>query len=77
MLSVALPGSDLSVDYIDVREDRVVIYASVNKEMSTFLYKIKATNAGKMITPAAHAESMYDRSVRARGEPGRLTVVRP
>ena len=77
MLSIALPGSDLSVDYIDVREDRVVIYGSVNKEMSTFLYKIKATNAGKMITPAAHAESMYDRSVRARGEPGRLTVVRP
>ena len=77
VLSVALPGSTLSVDYIDVREDRVVIYGSVGKEIETFLYKIKATNAGKVITPAAHAESMYDRSVRARGEPGRMTVVRP
>ncbi|HEX7598078.1 MAG TPA: hypothetical protein VF518_07670, partial [Polyangia bacterium] len=77
VLSVALPGSTLSVDYIDVREDRVVIYGSVGKEIETFLYKIKATNAGKVITPAAHAESMYGRSVRARGEPGRMTVVRP
>jgi len=54
-----------------------VLYGSVGKEMSTFSYKIKATNAGKVVTPAIHAESMYDRSVRARGEPGNLIVVRP
>jgi uncharacterized protein YfaS (alpha-2-macroglobulin family) len=77
LLTIALPGSDFSVDYIDVREDRVVLYGSVGKEMTTFLYKIKATNAGKVVTPAIHAESMYDRSVRARGEPGGLTVARP
>lgn len=76
-LSVALPGSTFSVDYVDVREDRVVVYGSVGTEMTTFLYKIKATNAGKVITPAIHAESMYERAVRARGEPGGLTVVRP
>jgi hypothetical protein len=45
--------------------------------MSTFIYKIKATNAGKVVTPAIHAESMYDRSIRARGEPGTIVVVRP
>lgn len=77
MLTIALPGSDFAVDYVDVREDRVVLYGSVGKEMSTFSYKIKATNAGKVVTPAIHAESMYDRSVRARGEPGNLIVVRP
>jgi hypothetical protein len=77
LLTIALPGSDLSVDYVDIREDRVVLYGSVGKAMSTFIYKIKATNAGKVVTPAIHAESMYDRSVRARGEPGNLVVVRP
>ena len=77
ILTIALPGSTFALDYVDVREDRVVLYGAANKEMSTFLYKIKATNAGKMITPAIHAESMYDRSVRARGEPGSLIVVRP
>jgi uncharacterized protein YfaS (alpha-2-macroglobulin family) len=76
-LSVALPGSTFSVDYVDVREDRVVVYGSVGKEMATFLYKIKATNVGKVITPAIHAESMYERAVRARGEPGSISVVRP
>jgi len=77
LLSIASPGSDFSADYIDVREDRVVLYGSVGKEMATFIYKIKATNAGKMVTPAIHAESMYDRSVRARGEPGGMVVARP
>ncbi|HEX7499818.1 MAG TPA: alpha-2-macroglobulin family protein, partial [Polyangia bacterium] len=77
ILTIALPGSDFAVDYVDVREDRVVLYGSVGKEMSTFIYKIKATNAGKVVIPAIHAESMYDRSVRARGEPGSLVVARP
>jgi hypothetical protein len=45
--------------------------------MTTFMYKIKATNAGKMVTPAVHAESMYDRSVRANGDAGMITVARP
>jgi hypothetical protein len=76
-LTIALPGSDFAVDYVDVREDRVVLYGSAGKAMSTFIYKIKATNAGKVVTPAIHAESMYDRSVRARGEPGNLIVARP
>jgi uncharacterized protein YfaS (alpha-2-macroglobulin family) len=77
VLTIALPGSDFAVDYVDVREDRVVLYGSAGKAMSTFIYKIKATNAGKVVTPAIHAESMYDRSVRARGEPGNLIVARP
>jgi len=77
LLTIALPGSDFSTDYIDVREDRVVLYGSVGTAMTTFIYKIKATNAGKVVTPAIHAESMYDRSVRARGEPGGLVVARP
>jgi uncharacterized protein YfaS (alpha-2-macroglobulin family) len=77
LLTIALPGSDFAVDYVDIREDRVVLYGSVGKEMTTFIYKIKATNAGKVVAPAIHAESMYDRSVRARGEPGSLIVGRP
>lgn len=76
-LTVALPGSDFALDYVDVREDRVVLYGSVGRAMTTFLYEIKATNAGKVVAPAIHAESMYDRSVRANGDPGLITVTRP
>jgi uncharacterized protein YfaS (alpha-2-macroglobulin family) len=77
LLGIALPGSDFALDYVDVREDRVVLYGSAGKAMSTFLYKIKATNAGKVVAPAIHAESMYDRGVSARGEPGVVIVTRP
>jgi len=77
VLTIALPGSDFALDYADVREDRVVLYGSVGKEMATFLYKIKATNAGKVVVPAAVAESMYDRSIRARGEPSSVSVSKP
>jgi uncharacterized protein YfaS (alpha-2-macroglobulin family) len=76
-LTIALPGSDFPTDYVDVREDRVVLYGTASTEMQTYLYKIKATNLGTMITPAIHAESMYDRSVRARAEPGKIVVVKP
>lgn len=76
-VTVALPGSDFALDYVDVREDRVVLYGSVGKTMTTFLYKIKATNVGKVVIPAIHAESMYDRSARAHGEPGLITITRP
>jgi uncharacterized protein YfaS (alpha-2-macroglobulin family) len=76
-LGIALPGSSFALDYVDVREDRVVLYGGVGKEMTAFLYKIKATNSGKVVVPAIHAESMYDRTVHARGEPGSLTVGRP
>jgi len=77
VLTIALPGSDFALDYVDVREDRVVLYGSVGKAMTTFLYKIKATNAGKVLTPAVHAESMYDRQVSAQGDAGFITVARP
>jgi hypothetical protein len=76
-LTIALPGSDFPLDYVDVREDRVVLYGTVGRNVTTFLYKIKATNSGKVVTPAIHAESMYDRSARARGEPGYVLVGRP
>jgi uncharacterized protein YfaS (alpha-2-macroglobulin family) len=77
VLTIALPESTFTPDYVDVREDRVVLYGALDKDMSTFLYKIKAGNAGKVITPAVHAEGLYDRSVRARGETGSLIIVRP
>jgi len=76
-LAIAAPESNLVLDYLDVREDRVVLYGSVGQEMRTFVYKLKATNSGKVVLPAIHAESLYDRKVRARGEPGSVSVTRP
>ena len=61
-------------DYVDIREDRIVIFGSAAGEVREFVYKIRATNAGTFTVPPVFAESMYDRKVQARGLGGKLTV---
>lgn len=61
-------------EIIDAREDRVIAFGTVTPELITWHYKIKAVNAGKFITPPAYIESMYERTVKARGVVGTITV---
>jgi uncharacterized protein YfaS (alpha-2-macroglobulin family) len=63
-------------DFADLREDRVVVYGRATDQVQEFSYRIKATNAGSFVVPAAYGESMYDRKVRARSTGGRITVER-
>ncbi|WP_231973208.1 MG2 domain-containing protein [Ralstonia insidiosa] len=74
---VGLPGSSWQPQYADVREDRVVIYGTANGDVREFVYRIKATNAGRFVVPPAYGESMYDRRVQAQAAGGAvLNVVR-
>lgn len=61
-------------DYADLREDRVVLYGFVSKDLQEFAYRIKATNTGTFMVPPAYCESMYDRSVQARSLGAKVTV---
>jgi hypothetical protein len=75
-----LPGlagskSNWSVQYADVREDRVVFYGAVTTDAQEVSYRVKATNSGKFIMPPAYAESLYDRNVRARSVGGQFITV--
>ena len=74
-LPIGLDKSSWIPEYADVREDRVVIYGVVGPDLKEFVYRIKATNRGTFTVPPALGESMYDRSVKARGLPGQLKVV--
>ena len=72
------PTSTWTPAYSDVREDRVVIYGLATPDVQEFVYRIKASAAGRFIVPPAYGESMYDRRVQARAKGGdMLTVVRP
>ncbi|WP_439891279.1 alpha-2-macroglobulin family protein [Ralstonia sp. 25C] len=74
---IGLPGSSWQPQYADVREDRVVIYGTALADVREFVYRIKATNAGRFIVPPAYGESMYDRRVQAQAPGGSaLNVVR-
>ncbi|RZL64993.1 MAG: alpha-2-macroglobulin family protein [Variovorax sp.] len=63
------------VQYADIREDRVVFYGSVDKDLLEITYKARATNVGDFVVPAAYAEAMYDRRVFARSAGSRFAVV--
>jgi hypothetical protein len=77
---VAPIGSSLSTwrpEYVDIREDRVVLYGSVDETVKEFVYRIKATNTGVFVVPPTFGESMYDRSIQARSLGGKFEVVKP
>ncbi|MDP5144128.1 alpha-2-macroglobulin [Rheinheimera baltica] len=61
-------------DYVDIREDRVVYYASFGPQMTELRYQVKVTAAGDFIIPMASAQSMYDLSVYASTAVGRFVV---
>ena len=56
----------------------MVIYGTATADVREFVYRIKATNAGKYVIPPAYGESMYERNIQARSiAGGTLTVVDP
>jgi uncharacterized protein YfaS (alpha-2-macroglobulin family) len=66
-----------TVTFADPREDRVVFYGTVTREVQEVQYRIKASNVGSYEVPPAYGEAMYDRNVVARSIAGRVEVVRP
>ncbi len=70
------PGAGVAgADYVEVREDRTVFFATIPPTTVEFRYQIKACNRGDFIVPPVFAESMYDRNTKARGLGGKITVV--
>lgn len=69
------PESTWKPEYADVREDRVVVYGYASRDVQEFVYRIKATNAGKFVIPPALVESLYDRGVQARAPGGGVMTV--
>ena len=72
---IGLSSSTWRPEYADIREDRVVIYGTATPDVREFVYRIKATNAGRFMVPPAYGESMYDRRIQARSPGGGILVV--
>lgn len=64
-------------DYVDIREDRLVLYGTVSDQVKTFEYQVKLTGRGEFVVPPPFAESMYHLDVQAQGLPGRFHVTAP
>jgi uncharacterized protein YfaS (alpha-2-macroglobulin family) len=63
-----------ALEFADVREDRVVIYASASDSVRTYSYRIRATNVGEFVVPPAWAQAMYERERQARSLAGKVVV---
>jgi hypothetical protein len=72
-----LGGGNWRPQFADIREDRVVLYGTLTKDLAQYSYRIRATNAGNFLVPPSYAESMYDRQLRARASTSRVTVQSP
>lgn len=53
------------VEYVDVREDRVLVFVNLSDKIQTYEYKIKAVSKGTYKIPPIYAESMYDPKIRS------------
>lgn len=70
--------SNWSLDFADIREDRVVLYGTASPSVQTFTYRIRATNAGTFRIPPAFASAMYRPKLQAVAPAGgTLTVAAP
>ena len=65
-----------TADYVDIREDRIVIYGTVSSRISSFTYRARAINAGNFTTPALFAEALYDKSVWALRPQAPIKIVK-
>jgi uncharacterized protein YfaS (alpha-2-macroglobulin family) len=59
-----------------VREDRVILYGDAGRNVGTFLYRVRATNAGVYQVPPAFAEGMYKRTVSGWSRAYTLEVIK-
>lgn len=72
--SVSRTAYNWRAEYVDVREDRVVYYGSIDSAVRDLTYNVKLTAEGEFVIPPSYAESMYDRSIRAISESGKFIV---
>ena len=69
--------TDLKLDYIDAREDRVIFYSNLSSIKRKLRYKVKATVSGIFKLPGTLADPMYDRLSKYLGPTSGLKVNLP
>lgn len=61
-------------DYIDMRDDRINIYTSINQEAKYFYYVVRAVSPGNYIMGPVSADAMYSAEYHSMFGSGRMIV---
>lgn len=75
--AVATVVAAMQTQYVDRREDRMIVYTMASKAITEFKYRAKAVSKGSFVVPPAFAQSMYDRNVEYRGMTSTFKVEAP
>lgn len=67
-------GVCMDLVHVERREDRMVVYTSLNQNSRMFMYRIKAINKGRFTQPSVFVEALYNRDVRANTAPNILVI---
>lgn len=62
------------MDFSEIREDRVLIYANIGRTPLVFSYRAQLSVAGEFTVPRITAAAMYNSEIRAVGDGGKFTV---
>jgi uncharacterized protein YfaS (alpha-2-macroglobulin family) len=65
---------DRELDYVDVREDRVLLYGPIDNSVSTYTYTARVVSRGEFVVPPVYAQSMYDPVYRGNSEGGKIVA---
>ncbi len=72
------PESLWKPDFLDVRDDRLVVFGALEpRESRKVVYAVRAVTAGTFTLPPVEAEAMYDPRIWAREQGGTVKVASP
>jgi len=73
-----IPRSSRTVDYQDIRDDRLLLFTSLDEgklRQLDFYYSLRAVSAGEFVIPPVAAECMYNPLIAGAASSGRLKIV--
>jgi uncharacterized protein YfaS (alpha-2-macroglobulin family) len=59
----------------DAREDRMIFYPTVSRNITELTYKVKTVTKGTFTVPGIYATAMYDPETSALGKQGKIEIV--
>ena len=73
-----LPDNAVEPDYIDIRDDRLLIFLDLPRGTERkFYYAARAVTEGEFVLPPVLAECMYEPALRSVSSSGQVRVIRP
>lgn len=74
----SIPGGTrafpLDPDYVERREDRMLLFTPAATRDGVFAYRVRAVSRGEFVLPPLRAEAMYDPRLSATSAAGRMVV---